>query len=114
MVAAILLRRGYEDPAQGEGHPEGDIQDPMIQAIPEPIGILACPGGAVFAQRMISDLEDLSGRKFRRKVELLAERYGMPKEEIIRHINLHLDLHPTSVDLTQATASPTGSSRPRS
>jgi ribose-phosphate pyrophosphokinase len=75
----------------------------MIQAIPEPIGILACPGGAVFAQRMISDLEDLSGRKFRRKVELLAERYGMPKEEIIRHINLHLDLHPTSVDLTQAT-----------
>jgi ribose-phosphate pyrophosphokinase len=75
----------------------------MIQAIHERIGILACPGGAAFAHRMISDLEDLSGRKARRKVEILASHYGMSKEEIIRHINLRLDLHPTSTDLTQVT-----------
>jgi ribose-phosphate pyrophosphokinase len=75
----------------------------MIYAIPEPIGILACPGGAAFASRTITDLEELAGRKFRKKVEHLAGRYGQSRDEILRHINLSLDLHPTTLDMNQPT-----------
>ena len=41
----------------------------------------------------------MSQRKFRRKVGYLAQKYGINPEEIIRRINLTLDLRPTTVDL---------------
>ncbi|MBN1837173.1 MAG: ribose-phosphate diphosphokinase [Spirochaetales bacterium] len=75
----------------------------MICAIPEHIGILACPGGAAFANRTIADLEDLAGRKFRKKIEILAARYGLSQEQVIRQVNLDLDLRPTTLDLNQPT-----------
>jgi ribose-phosphate pyrophosphokinase len=71
----------------------------MISAIPEQIGILACPGAAEFAAKLTSDLEEVSQRKFRRKVGYLVQKYGLSREEIIRRINLTLDLRPTTVDL---------------
>ena len=71
----------------------------MISAIPEQIGILACPGAAEFAAKLTADLEEVSQRKFRRKVGYLAQKYGSSREEIIRRINLTLDLRPTTVDL---------------
>ena len=71
----------------------------MISAIPEQIGILACPGAAEFATKLTADLEEVSQRKFRRKVGYLAQKYGSSREEIIRRINLTLDLRPTTVDL---------------
>ena len=71
----------------------------MISAIPEQIGILACPGAASFAAKLTADLEEVSQRKFRRKVGYLAQKYGLSREEIIRRINLTLDLRPTTVDL---------------
>ena len=74
----------------------------MIYAIPEQIGVLACPGGAAFAHRMVGDLEEQALRKFRRKIDVLASRYGRSNDELLRHINLSLDLHPTTLDLTQA------------
>jgi ribose-phosphate pyrophosphokinase len=71
----------------------------MISAIPEQIGILACPGAAEFAAKLTADLEEVSQRKYRRKVDYLAQKYGFSPEEIIRRINLTLDLRPTTVDL---------------
>jgi len=71
----------------------------MISAIPEQIGILACPGAAGFAAKLTADLEEVSQRKFRRKVGYLAQKYGISREEIIRRINLTLDLRPTTIDL---------------
>lgn len=82
----------------------------MIQAIPEQLGVIACPGGAAFAAKMIADLEEVSQRKFRRKVEFLAQKYGTTKQEIIRGINLQSDLRPTTTDLGQ----PTDQARPLS
>ncbi len=73
----------------------------MISAIPEQIGILPCPGAATFAAKMITDLEEVSQRKFRRKVSFLARKYGISREDIIRRINLTMDLRPTTVDLSQ-------------
>jgi len=71
----------------------------MIGAIPEQIGILTCPGAASFAAKLIADLEEVSQRKFRRKVSLLANKYGISQEEIVRRFNLSMDLRPTTVDL---------------
>jgi ribose-phosphate pyrophosphokinase len=71
----------------------------MISAIPEQIGILPCPGAADFAAKLIADLEEVSQRKYRRKVGYLAQKYGISREEIIRRINLTMDLRPTTVDL---------------
>jgi len=71
----------------------------MISAIPEQIGILACPGASAFAEKLTADLEEVSQRKFRRKVGYLAQKYGISREEIIRRINLTLDLRPTTVEL---------------
>jgi len=71
----------------------------MISAIPEQIGILACPGASAFAEKLTADLEEVSQRKFRRKVGYLAQKYGISREEIIRRINLTLDLRPTTIDL---------------
>ena len=71
----------------------------MISAIPEQIGILSCPGAAGFAAKLTADLEEVSQRKFRRKVGYLAQKYGISREEIIRRINLTQDLRPTTVEL---------------
>ncbi len=71
----------------------------MIGAIPEQIGILTCPGAASFAAKLIADLEEVSQRKFRRKVSFLANKYGISQEEIVRRFNLSMDLRPTTVDL---------------
>lgn len=75
----------------------------MISAIPEQIGILACPGAAGFAAKLTADLEEVSQRKFRRKIGYLAQKYGISREELVQRINLTMDLRPTTVDLTLAT-----------
>ena len=51
----------------------------MISAIPEQIGILACPGAAEFTAKLTADLEEVSQRKFRRKVSYLAQKYGISR-----------------------------------
>ena len=100
----------------------------MIYYIPDQIGILACPGGAVFAGQVARELGTIGREKMRHKLEVLSQKYGLSREEILRRINLLVDLRPTTVDLRQpadglrpthfrvpvSPASPTGSSRPRS
>jgi ribose-phosphate pyrophosphokinase len=71
----------------------------MIYSIPDQIGVLACPGGAVFAGRLTADLEEVAQKKFQRKLELLAQKYKVEQAEIMRRINLSIDLRPTTTDL---------------
>jgi ribose-phosphate pyrophosphokinase len=71
----------------------------MIYSIPEQIGILACPGGAFFASRITVELEKIARKKLRHKLEVLAQKYGLSREEILRHENLTMDLRPTTLDL---------------
>jgi len=72
----------------------------MIHSNPHQIGVLACPGGAEFADKLISELEQLSQKGTRRKADILAEKYKMSREQIIRQINLSIDLRPTTLNLT--------------
>ncbi len=72
----------------------------MILALPDQIGIIACPGAAAFTDKVVSELEDISRRKLRRKVSLLARKYKMSRQEILRQVNLSVDLRPTTLDLS--------------
>jgi len=80
----------------------------MIYSIPDQIGILACPGGAAFVGRVARELESMARRKMRHKLDVLAQKYGLPREEILRRVNLTVDLRPTTLDLRQ----PAGELRP--
>jgi ribose-phosphate pyrophosphokinase len=72
----------------------------MIYSNPHQIGVLACPGGAVFAEKLINELEYLSQKRTRHKVDILSEKYGMSREQIIRQINLSVDMRPTTLNLS--------------
>jgi ribose-phosphate pyrophosphokinase len=71
----------------------------MIYSIPDQIGILACPGAAVFAGRVARELESIAREKMRHKLDVLSQKYGLAREEILRRINLLVDLRPTTLDL---------------
>ena len=73
----------------------------MIYINPDQIGILACPGGAKFAERIIADLEEISQERFWDKVQILAKKYSLTREEIIKQINLSIDMRPTTLNLDQ-------------
>ncbi len=62
------------------------------------IGIIACPGGKHFADKIISHLNAISYQKFREKISLLSEKYKLPKEEIVRQTNLVSDLLPDNLE----------------
>jgi ribose-phosphate pyrophosphokinase len=70
----------------------------MVYSNPDQIGIIACPGGETFAQKLIADLETISQKKFQAKVKCLSAKYRMPAEEVIRRMNLSLDLRQTNAD----------------
>ena len=76
----------------------------MIYSIPDQIGILACPGGAAFAARLSRELEGIARKKMRHKLDTLAQKYGLPREELLKQVNLNVDLRPTSIDLQQPAA----------
>jgi ribose-phosphate pyrophosphokinase len=56
------------------------------------IGILPCPGGQHFAERIISYLEVSIKEKFEERIDRISETYGLPREEIITRMNLSSDL----------------------
>ena len=63
-----------------------------------PIGILACPGGRVFAQMVFGHLEAITKDKFDDRIRTLSQAYGLPRAEIIRQVNLASDLQPAAVE----------------
>ena len=70
----------------------------MIFSNPDQIGIIACPGAELFSAKLVADLEAISHKKFLGKVHCLSEKYGLPSDEVVRQMNLSLDLRSTGVD----------------
>jgi ribose-phosphate pyrophosphokinase len=62
------------------------------------IGILPCPGGMGFAQKIVSYLETVSRDKFDERVDALSGTYGIPREQIVRQLNLSVDLQPSHLE----------------
>ena len=65
------------------------------------IGILPCPGGMVFAQKIHSHLESIAAEKIQERVAALSRLYKLPRAELIRQINLATDILPSSGDLDE-------------
>lgn len=67
---------------------------------PTTLGVIACPGGKVFAQEIIVHLRRLYRRRWEKKVAALSHAYGMAEEEVARNINFDLDLHTSDAAAT--------------
>ncbi len=62
------------------------------------IGILSCPGGKHFSENIISHLNTISYQKFKQKVSLIAEKYKMTRNDVIREMNLASDLRQENLE----------------
>ncbi len=60
------------------------------------IGILPCPGGMTFAQKILGHLETISREKLEERVKILSRSYQIPRAEVIRQMNLAADILPTA------------------
>ena len=63
----------------------------MTYSEPTSLAIVACPGGEKFAEEVIAHLDHIYVRRFKQKVSVLAKRYNLPEEEIIRKTNFSND-----------------------
>ena len=64
----------------------------MNYSDPTKLGLLACPGGEEFARQVVKRISTIYRRRFERKTKVLADRYRMPQDEVIRMINLDSDV----------------------
>ena len=65
------------------------------------IGILPCPGGMAFAQKIFDHLKTITREKLEERVANLSKSYKLPRAEIIRQVNLAEDILPSSGDLDE-------------
>ncbi len=64
----------------------------MPYSEPTSLGIVACPGGAAFADEVITHLRHMYKHRFTLKNDVISKRYGKDKEELVQEINFHNDL----------------------
>lgn len=64
----------------------------MNYSDPTKLGILACPGGEEFANKVIRRLATIYKRRFDRKTQVLASRYHITQELVTRKSNFDNDL----------------------
>jgi ribose-phosphate pyrophosphokinase len=74
----------------------------MIHCSEREIGVIACPGGAHFANEIILHLRQITAKRFKSRISNISERYGRPKDEIIKTINLHQDITHTNMAINRA------------
>ncbi len=70
----------------------------MPYSEPTDLGIIACPGGAAFADEVITHLRHMYKHRFTLKNDVISKRYNIDKEKLVQDINLHNDM--TTSDLT--------------
>ncbi|MBN2652749.1 MAG: ribose-phosphate diphosphokinase [Spirochaetales bacterium] len=59
---------------------------------PPSIGIIACPGGESFTEKMIPHLKNLYKRNYDKRATDLSKRYGLSREEAMVQMNLSRDV----------------------
>jgi ribose-phosphate pyrophosphokinase len=64
----------------------------MNYSDPSKLAVLACPGGERFADEVIIHLKRIYRRRFENKAAVLAKRYGLDKETVVRQINFGNDI----------------------
>ena len=69
----------------------------MPYSEPSNLGIVACPGGAVFAEEVIVHIRHMYKHRFALKADVISNRYNIDKDKFIQEMNFHNDL--TTSDL---------------
>ena len=64
----------------------------MTYSFPSNLGVVACPGGEVFADEVIVHLKRIYKRRFQLKNEALSKRYEIDKEKLQQKINFLGDI----------------------
>lgn len=64
----------------------------MNYSDPMKLGLLACPGGEKFAEKVVRRLATIYRRRFERKVQVLSDRYHISRELVTRKINFQNDV----------------------
>lgn len=59
---------------------------------PSKLAVLACPGGAQFAEEVIKHLRTIYRKRLEKRANDLAKRYSMTREEVVRQMNFRNDL----------------------
>jgi len=62
-------------------------------AKPTSLGVIACPGGEKFSNQIISHLKTIYYRRFEKKAAYISRLYDLPREEMIKRINMADDMN---------------------
>jgi ribose-phosphate pyrophosphokinase len=73
----------------------------MNYSEPTNLGIIACPGGAEFADKVIKHMKGIYKRRYDRKVSALSKRYELPRDAVARDINFYNDIVANSSSLPE-------------
>ena len=60
---------------------------------PTTLGVIACPGGENFANEITSHLKMIYQRRFEKKALFISKMYDLPREEMIRRLNMADDIN---------------------
>ncbi len=64
----------------------------MPYSEPTNLGVIACPGGAAFADEVITHLRHMYKHRFTLKNDVISKRYNLDKERLIEDINFRNDM----------------------
>jgi len=64
----------------------------MPYSEPTDLAVVACPGGAQFADEVITHLRHMYKHRFTLKNDVIAKRYNLDKEKLVQEINYSNDL----------------------
>ncbi len=64
----------------------------MSFARPTSLGVIACPGGEVFARKVVAHLKTIYKRRFEKKARFISRLYDLSLEETIRELNKSDDM----------------------
>ncbi len=74
----------------------------MPYSEPTNLGVIACPGGAAFADEVINHLRHMYKHRFSLKTDVISKRYGKDKDGLIEDINFRNDLDTSDLILRGA------------
>ena len=69
----------------------------MNYSEPSDLSIVACPGGAAFADDTIHHLNKIYRRRFKQKTDFLAHRYGTDIQSLVEQVNFYSDLQTSDI-----------------
>lgn len=64
----------------------------MPYSEPTNLGVIACPGGAAFADEVITHLRHMYKHRFTLKNDVISKRYTLDKDKLIKDINFRNDM----------------------